>query len=207
MNKYNYNIDEEIAILEKYELSPTELFIIKSIILMQEGYEENYLIRFLHLPEKIRGDFRHHLISLQERGFILKEYKIPNKGEEFNPLEIPINKLLFKTIYKSSFDLGQELFETYPLFGNIQGSIVSLRGISKKFDSLEDFYRFYGKTIKWNPEVHQHILSLINWEKDNNIGFINFSLSTFVIEHKWEELEALKDGSLTNINFNNIVSL
>ena len=42
--KFNYNIDEEIAIMEKYSLSPTELFVIKAILLLQEGYEENYLI-------------------------------------------------------------------------------------------------------------------------------------------------------------------
>ena len=54
MNKFNYNIDEEIAIMEKYSLSPTELFVIKAILLLQEGYEENYLIRFLNIPEKDR---------------------------------------------------------------------------------------------------------------------------------------------------------
>jgi hypothetical protein len=207
MNKFNYNIDEEINIMEKYSLSPTELFVIKTILLLQEGYEENYLIRFLNIPEKDRGDFRDILVSLQNKGIILKSYTIPMKGREFDPEEIQINKAFFKTIYRSSFELGKELFETYPMFTTINGSTVSLRGISKKFNSLEDFYRFYAKTIKHNPELHNHIIELINWEKDNNIGFINMSLAAFVIENKWNELEALRDGKIANVNFNTIKSL
>ncbi len=207
MNKYNYNIDEEIAILEKYNLSPNELFVVKTILLLQEGYPENYLFRFLQIPEEDRGDFRSVLLSLQNKGIILKTYKIPNKGEEFDPSEIPINKLFLKNIYRASFDMGMELFEHYPMFTEINGSTVALRGISKKFDSLEDFYRFYGKQILWNPETHKHIIDLIDWEQQNNVGFICQSIASFVINHGWNELEALKDGKIANYNFNAIRQL
>ena len=207
MNKFDYTIDEEIAILEKYGLTPTELFVIKTILLLQEDYPENYLLRYLQMPEKDRGDFREILISLQNKGIILKTYSIPAKGKEFDPAEIPINKAFFKTVYRSAFDLGKELFDTYPMFTNIDGKVVGLRGISKKFDSLEDFYRFYGKSIKWDPTLHQHIIDLIIWEQTNNIGFINMSLSTFTIEQKWNELEALKEGKIANINYNTIKTL
>ena len=72
MNKFDYTIDEEIAILEKYGLTPTELFVIKTILLLQEDYPENYLLRYLQMPEKDRGDFREILVSLQNKGIILK---------------------------------------------------------------------------------------------------------------------------------------
>lgn len=206
MNKYDYTIDAEIAILEKYGLTPTELFVVKIILLLGEG-ENEYLYRYLQMPVKDRGDFRTILVNLQKKGIILKSWTIPLSGQEFDPEEIPINKAFFKTFYRSGFDMGKELFETYPMFTNINGSVVSLRGISKKFDSLEDFYRFYGKAIHWDPNKHQEILDLIKWEQNNNVGFINFSLSSFVIEHKWNELSALKDGKLSNINFDTIKSL
>ena len=93
------------------------------------------------------------------------------------------------------------------MFTNIEGKVVGLRGISKKFDSLEDFYRFYGKAIKWDPKIHQRIIDLLNWEQNNNIGYINFSIASFVIEHKWEELEALKDGKIVNTNFETLETL
>lgn len=83
---------------------------------------------------------------------------------------------------------------------------MPLRGVSKKYDSLEDFYRVYGKTINWNPETHNKIIELLRWAK-NNTQFIQFSLATFLIDRKWNELEALRDGQLSNINYDTIKML
>lgn len=204
---FDYTIDEEIELLLKYKLSPNELFVIKSILLLQEGYTENYLGKFLQIPEKDRGDFRAIIQSLQDKGIILKTYKIPNKGEKFNPLEIPVNKMFFNNIVKSSYELGKELFENYPMFCTINGALVSIRGVSKKFNSLEDFFRAYGKAIHWNVETHNHIIDLLKWEKEHGVHFINFSLATFLIDQKWNELEALRNGELTNFNYDTIKSL
>jgi hypothetical protein len=95
--------------------------------------------------------------------------------------------------------MGKELFETYPMFGIINGMNVGIRSVSKKFDTLEDFYRFYGKTIRNKPELHSHIIELVNWAKENNI--LTNTLANFVVDHKWSELEALKNGELVNVNF------
>ena len=94
---------------------------------------------------------------------------------------------------------GKELFEVYPQFATINGGPVGIRSVSKKFDSLEDFYRFYGKTIRWKSDFHNHIIELVKWANENNI--LNTTLANFVIDHKWEELEALKNGELVNVNF------
>ena len=93
------------------------------------------------------------------------------------------------------------------MFINMNGTTVSLRSIAKKFNSLEDFYRFYGKSISWNLDKHKEIIDLINWEQQNNIGFLRMSLSSFVIEQKWNELKALKDGDVANINFDTLVQI
>ena len=37
------------------------------------------------------------------------------------------------------------------------------------FDSLEEAYFRYGKSIKWNEERHNQIIELVRWAKDNNI--------------------------------------
>ena len=200
------SIDEQLNILEKYGLNPIELFIVNLIFLTQEGYEEPYLLRYLKIPEN-KENFRPTLLKLQDKGIILKSYKIPEKGSKFDPLEIPLNQNFFKTFWKSSFELGKELFETYPMFTNINGYTVSLRSIAKKFNSLEDFYRFYGKSISWNLDKHKEIIDLINWEQQNNIGFLRMSLSSFVIEQKWNELKALKGGDVANINFDTLVQI
>lgn len=196
-------LDEQINILNKYGINSDELLFVSILLLLQDGENDVFISEYFNLPTKCRNNIRDLLISLQEKGIITKEYKIPAKGERFIPEDVTINKTFIKTFYKSSFDLGKELFELYPMFGNINGNIVSLRGVSKKFDSLEDFYRFYGRSIRWNPEKHAHILDLLDWAK-NNTNFISCSISSFVIEHKWEELEALKNGDIANINFDSI---
>jgi hypothetical protein len=137
-------------------------------------------------------------VNLQNVGIINKSYKIPEVGSAFNPLDVPINKNFIKDFYKCSFDIGKELFETYPQFGYIQGNPVGIRSVSKKFDSLEDFYRFYGKSIKWNPAKHQEILELVEWAKENNI--LVTTLCNFVIDQKWSELAALRNGDLGTLN-------
>lgn len=196
----------ELSIMEQYHLNPTEYFIIKLIFMVQEGYEEPYLLRYLNIKGN-KESFRDNLLSLQNKGIILKSWKIPEKGSKFDPLEIPLNKNFFKSFFKSSLILGKELFDTYPMFVNINGTTFGLRNFAKKFDSIEDFFRFYGKTINWNQELHNKILELIKWDQDNNVGFLKMSISNFVIENKWNELEALKNGDIANINFDTIQQL
>ena len=101
--------------------------------------------------------------------------------------------------------MGKELFEIYPMFGLINGEPVGIRSVSKKFDSLEDFYRYYGKTISWKSEKHEYIMELVEWAKEKNL--LVTTLANFVIDHKWEELEALRSGEIANIDFNAVRQL
>ena len=193
------NLEEELSILEKYRLTPTELFSIQTILLAQDN-ESDFLIRFNNILTLIDIKFRNILISLQNKGIILKSYSIPDEGSSLNLEEIPFNKGFIKNFYKSSFELGKELFDTYPMFGEIGGNVIPLRGVAKYFQSLEDFYKFYGKSIKWDPILHNKIIELVKWAKDNT-NFLNCSISSFCINQMWNELEALKNGNVANINF------
>lgn len=207
MKKFNYSIDDDISFQEKYQITPDELFILKILLLLQEDEQDlEYFQRFIQIPDNKRS-FRNNLQALQGKGLILKTYKIPEQGKPFNPYEIPINKVLVKNMHKASFDLGQELFDVYPKYGLINGGMVPLHGVSKRFGSREDFYRFYSKVINWNPEAHKKIIELIKWEQDNSIGFLNMTILSFVIDHRWEALQDIKDGKLNNVTFNVIESL
>ena len=192
------NLKNQILFRNKYKIDDNQLTLLE-ILLIAQNEEDNELVKMYFTSTK---DIRLHLIYLQNIGIILKTYKIPNKGEKLDIYDIPINKNFIKDFYKSSFEMGKELFETYPQFGLINGSSVGIRSVSRKFNSLEDFYRFYGKTIRNKPEMHQHIIDLINWAKEQNV--IVCSLCNFVIDHKWEELQAFKDGNLANVNFDAI---
>lgn len=195
------NLKNQILFRNKYKIDDNQLTLLE-ILLIAQNEEDNELVKMYFTSTK---DIRLHLIYLQNIGIILKTYKIPNKGEKLDIYDIPINKNFIKDFYKSSFEMGKELFETYPQFGLINGSSVGIRSVSRKFNSLEDFYRFYGKTIRNKPEMHQHIIDLINWAKEQNV--IVCSLCNFVIDHKWEELEALRNGEIANIDFNAVKQL
>ena len=207
MNKFDFDFNEEMAVMDKYVITPNELAVIKYIMLLQNEYPGDHFLRLVRILHENKIELRDILTSLQSKGIILKSYKIPLKGQKFNPLDIPFNKNFAKTIWRSSFEMGKELFEAYPMFININGAIMAARGIAKKFNIPEEFFRYYGKTIHWSLDKHKEILDLLKWEKDNDVHFINMSLATFVINQNWNELKALKEGKLANINYDVIKSL
>lgn len=194
------NLDQEISILEKYRLTSTELFLIRVLLILQDENNEELFSNYISTLKIAGINLRDILVSLQDKGIILKSYSIPKPGVEFDPYAIEINKNFIKNLYKCSFELGQELFEVYPQFTTLSnGSVVTLRGVSKHFNSLEEAFYRYGKNIRWNPEKHQEIIELINWAKEHNL--ICQSLSSFIINNAWMDLQALKNGDTCNYNY------
>lgn len=200
----NLLIEDEINLLGKYNLNPTELFLIRLILLAKEYKQEDYLFSYMQLPIECRGDIRAALEALQNKGIILKEWKLPSKGERFEPTEIPFKVSFINEFHRTAKTMGKELFDAYPQFAHIQGKVVAIKSVSKKFNSLEDAFRFYGKSIRWNNKTHQEILELVDWAKNNTNEFINCSFSSFIIDQRWNDIKALRDGNIANVNFDAI---
>lgn len=205
MKNLTLNLEEEISILSKYRITPNELTFIKTLLILQDEENEDLFKDYIESLYVCNVKLREILISLQKKEIILKSYKIPSEGESFDPYSIPFNKNFIKSLYKSSFELGKELFEIYPQMTVINGSLVTLRGVSKHFDSLEACYFRYGKAIGWNQERHEKVLDLVKWAKERDI--IKQSLSSFVINNSWLDLEAIRNGDSGNHNFDTIKAL
>lgn len=200
MKHLTLTLEEEVCLLDKYGLTPTELLIVRILLILQDDGDEQLFQRLMITLKHINLPLREVLEQLQKKEILLKSYKIPNSGEKFDPYAIPINKNFIKALYKSSFEMGKELFDSYPQFGNINGNLIPLRGVSKKFDSLEQAYFKYGKSIGFNPEKHKTIIELVNWARENNI--LNCSLASFIVNEGWHDLNALKNGTdAANINY------
>lgn len=200
MKHLTLTLEEEVCLLDKYGLTPNELLVIRILLILQDDGDEQLFQKLMVTLKHINLPLREVLEQLQKKEIILKSYKIPKSGEKFDPYAIPINKNFIKALYKSSFEMGKELFDSYPQFGNINGNLIPLRGISKKFDSLEQAYFKYGKSIGFNPEKHRTIIELVNWARENNI--LNCSLASFIINEGWHDLNALKNnGDIANINY------
>ena len=189
------NLDNELCILEKYKLTPTELFTVKVILLAQEENNKEPLFRFAKVME---GGFRLELERLKSKGIILKTYKIPESGTPFNPLEVDFNKNFIKYFFKASYELGEELFNTYPQFLTINGSVYNARRVSKKYNDLEDAFAKYGKAIKYNLDVHNEIMDNIKWGIDSGYNFT--TLDDFIADNAWTALKAFREGNGINVN-------
>ena len=205
MKNLTLTLEEEVSILDKYRLVPTELFLIRVLLILQDDGDEDLFLRYIKTLKQAGINLRNILITLQEKEILLKSCKIAKEGEEFDPYSLQLNKNFVKNLYKCSFTLGKELFEEYPAFAVINNSYTSLRGVSKHFNSLEDAYIKYGKSIKWNPEIHQEIIELVKWAKENNM--LNMSLGSFIVNNGWHDLKAIMNGDAGNINFNSIKGL
>lgn len=201
MEKLSLTIDNELAILEQYFLTAEEWLIIRLLFLAsEEEKHKEYLVKYLMYA---KPDLRNIIVSLQDKGIISKSYKIPNKGCTFDPADIVFNKNFINKYLKFSYTLGQELFDNYPVTINVNGITYSARTSGNKYKDLEDMYYAYGKAIGNKLEVHQHVLELLEWAKEN--GLVNKGLYRFIADREWLNLEAMKDDP--SINYNSIKCL
>ncbi len=179
--------------MERYKLSPTELFCIKMILLAKEEGEYEWLQRFAQI-----SNLRDILVTLQEKGIILKNYKIGSQGSSLVVEEIPINQNFQKQFYRYSFEMGQELFEIYPQSTIVNGLVYNLKRVSKHFDSLEDAFARYAKYIKYKEETHKQVLELVKWGIEN--GYTFTTLDSFIVDQDWNNLLNVKNGDIVNVN-------
>ena len=190
-----HDLDSELILMRDYNITPDILFAIKVILLAKDG-EYEYLKQFIEILTKER--FRELLQYIQGTGVILKSWKIPKEGSRLDVEDIPFNQNFLKRYYRSAFEMGEELFYTYPQSCTVQGQVFNLKTVSKKFDSLEQAFQKYAKAISNKPEVHQQIIDDIKWGIENSYNFT--TLDRFIIDRGWEALSAMKNGEGTNIN-------
>lgn len=180
--------------MEKYHLTAEESLVIELLFLasIEEGHSE-YLVKYFTIQID-RTELRDILISLQDKGIIVKSYKIPSKGQKFDPESIEFNKNFLHNYRKFSGELGQEFFKEYPSIAIINGNEAPLKNYAKKFNSEEDFYFHYGKAIGWKLEKHLEVIELIKWAKDNNCTLLNMNIADFTISKMWRSIKELKEG-------------
>ena len=172
-----------------YNLTFDEFFLIYMTLLARdEENHEEYINKWFSNGGKDR--LRDLFNSLKNKGIIHKDYN----PDVYNPNNVEFNKNFLKGWYKQSGEMGQELFNEYPPFLSINGRLMSLRNIAKKFYSLDDFYFYYSATIGHNPEKHKEIMELLKWGKDNDL--IRVGILEFIASHKWDELKYLKENNM-----------
>ena len=187
-------LDTILNIMTKYKLTADELLLVYLTFLAQSenGDTEKHKVYFKRWydgggKERLRTLFN----SLKEKGVIVKNYN-PN-SYDFD--EIKFNKNFLSQYWKLTGELGQELRRHYPTSLYVNGQVVSLKNISKKFSNWEDLYFWYSATIKHNRLKHQEVLEILEWAKDQDL--VNISLIEFIASNKWEEWKEMKQKGIS----------
>ena len=194
MEHFKFTIDNELLLLEKYNLTPTELFTVKVLLLAKEEGEFEWLQR-LHQVVNLRNVIE----NLREKGIILKSWKLPKEGQQLIVEDIPFNQNFQKQFFRASFEMGQELFYTYPQTAVVGGVVYNLRSVSKRFDSLEQAFSKYAKYINNNPELHQQIIDDLKWAIESEYGGFT-TLDRFIIDRGWDMIHSMRTGDGVNVN-------
>ena len=196
MNQFELSSREEINIYINSGLTPTELFILRLLLLAIDG-DPSLLINYLSNVNNGKELFRQVLESLKEKKVILSSFKVPCEGEALNYSNIPFNKNFIKMYIRESNEIGKEFFDAYPPFININGKLVSIRNFTKAgLFSFEDFCLFYAKAIKNSGVTHERILELLEYAKEHNL--IHYSIIEFLASKKYEEIQYIKDSGNVN---------
>lgn len=168
---FELSLNEEIELYLATGLDPNELFVLR-LLFLAKGGDSSYLMNYV---SNSKIELRQVLLSLQHKGVINKSYHIPDKGESFNPDDVPFSKVFLKSYIRETHELGKELFEKYPEFMNINGRLCSIKNITKaNFYNFEDFFNYYAKTIKLSGSTHEYIMEQLEFGIENNL--INYTI-------------------------------
>jgi hypothetical protein len=196
----DFSLQEEINICIQSGITPTELLIIKLILLAIDG-EPNSLINYISNISNGKIVLRQVLESLMNKGIINSTFNIPNEGESLNVKKIPFNKNFIKRYFKEANIAGKEFFDAYPPFINIGGKLCSIKNFTKaNLFSLEDFCRFYTKSIKYSKVKHEFVMEMLEYGKTHNL--VNYSIIEFIASQKYNEIDYIKNSGNVN-GYNN----
>ena len=176
-----------LNIMGHYGLTSEELLLVWCTIQAreEEGHPE-YFKQWYEQggKERLKGLFQ----GLKDKGVILKDYC----PEHYDPNDVEFNKNFLKGWFKYSLALGQELFDAYPKVSMINGQWFPLCDISKKFNSMDEFFFFYAKEIGHNVQKHREIMELLKWGIANDC--VKTNIVGFVISHLWDVIRELRDN-------------
>ena len=197
-------MENQLILMDRFELTPEEYMVVELIFLSIEGRTNDPLFAFYKIPGE-HTPLLEILNNLQEKGVILKSCKFL-KGQPFDRDSVQFSELFLRNYRKSSGELGEELFREYPNEAVIQGQSTPLKNWAKHFKSEEDMFFYYGKSIGWNLQKHQHVLEMIRWSKNNDLFGLNMNIGAWITSKMWESIEAHRNGEGTLV-FDNLTSI
>lgn len=196
-NKTIPDIDRQLNIMSKFELTAEEYFFVYLLILATETNPSPvYLAKYFNECKK-ESIPRETLKSLQDKKILSSDYKVPEIGESFHVNKVKFSKTFLTNYFKLSFYAGQELMDAYPEFiqGSSSRSFPAKTITNKGFYDYESFFSKYGKLIGHDPKVHDEVMESLAWAKENEL--LQYGMAEYVIGRKWRDhIEIRKSGQI-----------
>lgn len=187
MLKYNNTIEEDLQIMQNYDISAEQLFLVKLLFVAQEdngrqGAIVDYFVKCRHSSIPLEM-----LQSLAEKNILTKE-SIPKKGDKFIADNLHFQKKFLNDWFVYAHEAGKELMDKYPNYmKTVGGELLPAKNITKVYISLEAMFNAYGKSIRHSRNNHVKVMHLLAWAEERNL--IKFGIAEFVASKKWESLE------------------
>lgn len=209
MNKFSVELDRQLEIMAKYQLSAEEWFFVQLLFLASEPESKPQYLHTYFRDCKKSMIPKQMLSLLKEKKILSNSYVIPKEGDTFDIRQLSFDDKFTSNYLKYSLDLGRELFDAYPAFLELNGGkLVSARNITKNFVSLEDFFFSYSKSIKHDAEMHNRVMKSLEYAK--SAGLIHYGICEYVISRKYIEHEQVMNGTIKQditVKFDNIIDI
>ncbi len=193
MYKLSVEIDKQLMIMSRFELTAEEWLFIQLLFLAYEDEpKEQYLTKYFNECAKTSIP-RETILSLQDKKILLKSYKIPPEGKELDLSMLEFNSVFTKFYFKTTQEAGMELFTLFPPFLQYGDKLLPAKNVTTKgWNTLEDFFHYYGRIIGWKKDNHDEVMDMLQWAIDQSL--IQYGMVEYVTTRKWIEHRAMRDS-------------
>lgn len=196
------DLDKELEVMSKFKLNAEQWYLLRCLFIAKFEEDTSYLTKYIKECSR-EGITSELLQNLKDKNILSKKYKVPKRGETLSLEQIDFHQPFINKYLRTSNEMGQELFDAYPSYLIMDnGKHLPARNLVSKvvFKSMNDFFIFYCKQIKYNAEKHDLIMQSLDWAKKSDM--VNSSIVEYVISMKYDDhIESMlkdKDGRFTN---------
>lgn len=197
------NIEHWMKLLSKYRVSADEMMILYLL------YKQDHNLIYKFCVERFLINRQGNIIKFQKIGTeevaildkapltrqniqnlidlgYIRNFKFPSLDEAIFSTDLELTDQFRDTIFADTFEGGEELFEEYPDFVEINGKYAPLK-VCKGIGRME-VKRIYMESIQHSRELHEEILSKIRDAKERDDPYIRVAIVDFVQSELWKQL-------------------
>lgn len=98
-----------------------------------------------------------------------------------------LNESVLKDLYlNGEYNLGKQLYDAFPESMRLHGIDVKLKSLGTFHDDLSEFSWWYGRKINFNLELHNRIMTALEYGKANDL--ISYDILNFLYSG-WHSVE------------------